>query len=141
MPTNADPTHARIPQSGLINEEALWATIRRLFDCRPATVLGELIQNAARSASGLEDARRRLTIELDEERGQAVFADRGCGLDGIAGLRTLLTLGKSVYADPTVALHQHPMGLGLYSLVAHHQVREVTSRSIPPAGGPTAPIA
>lgn len=118
----------------LINEANLWTQFRRLFNGGVGEILGELLQNSQRATAGLDTARRVVDITVPTDPADGVltvvtYRDRGCGLDERDGLRTLLTLAESRFADPAVAINQAPMGLGFYSLVAHADVTALVVRS------------
>lgn len=118
----------------LINEANLWTQFRRLFNGSVGEIVGELLQNSQRATAGLDAPRRVVDIAVPTELADGIpavvtYRDRGCGIDGRDGLRALLTLAESRFADPAVALNQAPMGLGFYSLVANADVTALVVRS------------
>src|SRR5687767_12565110 len=107
--------------TSLINEERLWGSLRRFFDGSVAEVLAELLQNSQRATAGAPPERRVVEIAVPPAGPgphAIAYRDHGHGIAGIDGLRALLTVADSAFEDPAVALDQHPLGLGFYSLVA-----------------------
>lgn len=118
--------------TSLINEERLWGSLRRFFDGSVAEVLAELLQNSQRATVGAPPERRVVEIAIPPPGAgphTVDYRDHGHGIAGIDGLRALLTVADSAFADPAVALDQHPLGLGFYSLVARAGVSGVELRS------------
>lgn len=118
----------------LINETNLWTQFRRLFNGSVGETLGDLLQNSQRATAGLGGARRVVDVIVpadlaDGTPAVVTYRDRGCGIPGRGGLRTLLTIADSRFADPAIAVDQAPMGLGFYSLVAHADVTALVVRS------------
>src|SRR5579884_3918628 len=109
--------------SDLVNTAAFFrGTLRRFFTQRPREVLEELLQNSQRArASRIDFCFPEPTL--------CVVSDNGSGLEGLAGLHALLSVCDSTYDDPLVALHQSPVGMGLYALFALDGVKEVEIRS------------
>src|SRR5690348_7633219 len=78
---------------------------------------------------GLPQRARATRVTLTTHTDGFTYADDGHGLpDGLAGFHTLLKLAESDFDNPTIA-DQHPMGLGVHSLLAHRQVQAVTFAS------------
>lgn len=118
--------------TSLINEERLWGSLRRFFDGSVAEVLAELLQNSQRATAGAPPERRVVEIAIPPPGPgphAIAYRDRGHGIAGIDGLRALLTVADSAFEDPAVALDQHPLGLGFYSLVARAGVSGIELRS------------
>ena len=110
----------RLPIGTLVNSENVRSSVKRMFRNTPAEILGELFQNSARAGA------KRVTI-ITRETGFTV-SDDGAGVEGVNGFLALLKIAETKYEDPGVA-QQHPMGIGLQSLLSHDQVKAVTFAS------------
>ncbi len=110
----------------MINEQAIFASlVTRLFSGSVHELLCELLQNSQRAGAS------RLSIDFPDAE-HCVLSDNGHGLlpsRDLEGLRALLVLAESLYLQESVAANQHPMGVGLYALIANAQVRELRIRS------------
>lgn len=110
--------------SSLVNENALFERyIKNAFTGQVDEVLPELLQNSQRAHAG------RVEIHTFEQ-GWWSYSDNGHGLlDGIDSLYTLLRWGESHYADQAVDQNQHPIGVGLYSLICLRGIHSIRIRS------------
>jgi hypothetical protein len=104
----------------LINPARLRLGIKRAFTGDINEVLSELLQNSARAGA------RNVQITADD-RG-FIYQDDGRGLRDKSDFEALLKLGESGW-DKRVEEEQHPMGLGIHSLLAHDEVESVTFSS------------
>lgn len=109
-----------LPIGTLVNSENVRSSVKRMFRNTPGEILGELFQNSARAGA------RCVTITT-RETGFTV-SDDGGGVDGVNGFLALLKIAETKYENPGVA-QQHPMGIGLQSLLSHDQVKTVTFTS------------
>lgn len=105
----------------LIHPDKIRNSIKRLFDGKVSTMLGELFQNSQRAGA------TNVTIETNSEG--FTYTDNGTGLKGIEGFHTLLCLGDSHFDNPNVEPDQAPMGLGLHSILASDQITEIVIQS------------
>ena len=106
-----------LPIGTLVNADNIKSSVKRMFRNTPAEIFGELFQNSARAGA------KRVTITTRE--GGFTVSDDGSGVDGVKGFQALLKIAETRYANPGVA-EQHPMGVGLMSLLSHSSVRSVT---------------
>ena len=106
-----------LPIGTLVNSENVRSSVKRMFRNTPGEILGELFQNSARAGA------RCVTITT-RETGFTV-SDDGGGVDGVNGFLALLKIAETKYENQGVA-QQHPMGIGLQSLLSHDQVKTVT---------------
>src|SRR5260370_35181329 len=104
--------------TSMVNEELLFSSIvKRLFTGNVREIVEELLQNAQRAGATCVD----VTFPQEDT---CLMIDNGHGLvNGIEDLRAMLVLAESSYQDRTVFENQSPMGIGLYSLIAHDEVR------------------
>ena len=109
-----------LPIGTLVNSENVRSSVKRMFRNTPGEILGELFQNSARAGA------KRVTITTRE--GGFTVSDDGSGVEGVGGFLALLKIAETKYGDPGVA-QQHPMGIGLQSLLSHDQVKSVTFAS------------
>jgi hypothetical protein len=107
--------------STVMNPHALRQTIRRTFDGKLATVLGELFQNAQRSGAR--------GVDLEWRGNVLTVRDDGHGLADVEAFHALVSLGDSHFNNPDVATFQHPMGVGFHSVLALDGVSQVTIAS------------
>jgi hypothetical protein len=106
--------------AGLINPDAVRASLPRLFSGSWSEILDELLQNAQRAGATL--------VTIEDQLDRLVFQDDGCGLDGtLESFRLLLSIGDSGWEESVQ--EQSPLGLGLHALLAHDDVRTVTLES------------
>ncbi len=112
--------HTHTDYSSLVNEETLFERyITHAFTGRMEETLPELLQNSQRAHG------TRVDIHTFEQ-GWWSYSDNGHGLvDGIASLHTLLRWGESHYTDGAVDQNQHPLGVGLYSLICLRGVHSI----------------
>jgi len=105
----------------LVNPDRLRSSIKRLFRNRIDEVLSEIFQNSQRSKS--------TTVDILTTENTFTIQDDGHGLlNGINGFHTLLKLAESNFDNETIN-DQDPMGLGIFSLLTHDQVKQVTFSS------------
>lgn len=108
----------------MVNEHMLFSSVvKRLFTGDVREILGELLQNAQRA-----DA-TRVDVTFPHEDA-CLITDNGHGLvNGIEDLRAMLVLAESSYQDTAVLENQSPMGIGIYSLIAHDEVKALEIES------------
>ncbi len=100
--------------TSMVNEQMLFSNIiKRLFTGSVREIVEELLQNAQRAGA------TRVDVTFPDED-SCLMSDNGHGLaNGIEDLRAMLVLAESSYQDRAVFENQSPMGIGLYSLIAH----------------------
>jgi hypothetical protein len=110
--------------TSMVNEQMLFSSIvKRLFTGSAREIVEELLQNAQRAGA----ARVDVTFPHEDS---CLIADNGHGLvNGVEDLRAMLVLAESSYQDAAVFQNQSPMGIGLYSLIAHDEVTQLTIES------------
>ena len=104
-------------KNSILEISAIRSLVKRSFPNDSKTIINEILQNSQRSGAteiGFQTDKNCITIE-----------DNG---SGIADLSNLIVLGKSEY-EKAVIDHQHPVGVGFYSLLAHDEISSVTVSS------------
>lgn len=105
----------------LVEQNKIGNVVKRLFSGDVGEILGEILQNAQRAGA------RRIEFLTDTDSGTIIITDDGSGLTADAGkpeqFRPLITLAMSGYENPQVA-EQSPMGVGIFSVLAHKDVSE-----------------
>lgn len=106
----------------LVETSQIGSVIKRLFSGEMSEIIGEILQNAQRAGA------TRLEVLSDTASGTLIITDNGSGLVQDAGtveqFLPLMTVALSSYERREVAA-QAPMGVGLFSLLAHREVREI----------------
>jgi len=105
----------------MVNEQMLFSSIvKRLFTGSVREIVEELLQNAQRAGA------TRVEVTFPHED-SCLITDNGHGLvHGAEDLHAMLVLAESSYQDTSVFENQSPMGIGLYSLIAHDEVMRLT---------------
>lgn len=106
--------------SSLANVEKLRQVVTRLFTGTTHEVLSELFQNSQRAGAS------RVDIECTETG--FTYTDNGEGITSLEGFRKLLAIAESDWDEQTIA-NQHPMGLGIQSLLCLPNAQTVTFHS------------
>ena len=106
----------------LVEKEKIGGVVKRLFSGEVSEILGEILQNAQRAGA------KFIEFMTDIESGTIIITDDGTGLIGEKGRNEqflpLITVALSNYESEQVA-DQSPMGIGLFSILAHREVSEV----------------
>jgi hypothetical protein len=106
--------------SSLVNTNRVRSAIRRLFANDIGECFGELFQNSQRAGA--------TAVSIRTFPDHFVYEDDGHGVNTVAGFHALLRLAESGYENPAVE-DQHPMGLGIHSVLAHDRVTRVKFES------------
>jgi hypothetical protein len=109
----------------LINQDAARRVLRGMFNDSVPGVVAELLQNAQRAGA------TRVEFATSGEGGSYAvsYRDDGHGLlGGMDGLHAFLKLAETFFENPDV-YDQQPMGVGIYSLLAHPDIQSVVVRS------------
>lgn len=106
----------------LIETGKFGSVMKRFFTGHTAEILGEILQNAQRAGASAID------FNIDRQAGVLTITDDGTGLTNESGTAQqflpVVTIARSDYQNTDVA-EQSPMGVGLFSIVAHSQVSEM----------------
>lgn len=100
-----------------VNPHRLRLSARRLFNGNTTEILHELLQNAQRAGA--------TQVTIDGHEGVLTITDNGHGINDWIDL---LSLGGSNYSNEQVN-HQHPMGIGIHSLLSNEEIRSVLFES------------
>lgn len=106
-----------LPIGALVNTENIKSSVKRMFRNSPSEILGELFQNSARAGAKL--------VAITTRAAGFTVSDDGTGVEGVKGFQALLKIAETKYQRPGVA-QEHPLGVGLMSLLSHSSVRSVT---------------
>lgn len=108
--------------ASMVDESRLLKVVKRLFNGSVKEVLGELLQNSQRA--GAKNIRFTATDTV------LTISDDGSGLagDGADKFSSLMRIAESSYSRAEVT-DQDPMGVGLFSLFALHEVSKVVISS------------
>ena len=111
----------------LVEKLNLGSVLKRLFTGDISEIISELLQNSQRGGA------TNIGFYTDFDSGAMVVADNGNGLVKDAGtpeqFLPLITVALSNYQNHEVAVNQKPMGVGIFSLLAHSAVSNVEIHS------------